>query len=150
MTTTMSITTTTKSFTSHGLCFHGPETSARASKMAVSMGCWKEEAGEVKGLSVKCAGGGRNVRVDKVNGKKVNGALVSESDTMLNVDSDESLKNFKLGRFVEKRLVYRQTFVIRSYEIGPDKTATMETLMNLLQVRFSENFLLLFFLFCTF
>ena len=114
------------------------------------MGCWKEEAGEVKGLSVKCAGGGRNVRVDKVNGKKVNGALVSESDTMLNVDSDESLKNFKLGRFVEKRLVYRQTFVIRSYEIGPDKTATMETLMNLLQVRFSENFLLLFFLFCTF
>uniref|UniRef100_A0A6V7QT39 Acyl-[acyl-carrier-protein] hydrolase n=1 Tax=Ananas comosus var. bracteatus TaxID=296719 RepID=A0A6V7QT39_ANACO len=40
---------------------------------------------------------------------------------------------FKLGKFVEERFVYRQTFVIRSYEIGPDKTATMETLMNLLQ-----------------
>ncbi|PKA63803.1 Palmitoyl-acyl carrier protein thioesterase, chloroplastic [Apostasia shenzhenica] len=40
---------------------------------------------------------------------------------------------FKLGGFIEKRFVYRQTFVIRSYEIGPDKTATMETLMNLLQ-----------------
>ncbi|XP_042503814.1 palmitoyl-acyl carrier protein thioesterase, chloroplastic-like [Macadamia integrifolia] len=40
---------------------------------------------------------------------------------------------FKLGRFVEDRFVYRQTFIIRSYEIGPDKTATMETLMNLLQ-----------------
>ncbi|CAA6659970.1 unnamed protein product [Spirodela intermedia] len=38
-----------------------------------------------------------------------------------------------MGRFVEERFVYRQTFVIRSYEIGPDKTATMETLMNLLQ-----------------
>jgi len=31
--------------------------------------------------------------------------------------------------------VYRQQFVIRSYEIGPDRTATMETIMNLLQVR---------------
>ncbi|KAJ6764250.1 ACYL-[ACYL-CARRIER-PROTEIN] HYDROLASE [Salix koriyanagi] len=43
-----------------------------------------------------------------------------------------SLRHSKC-RFVEDRLVYRQTFSIRSYEIGPDKTATMETLMNLLQ-----------------
>ena len=46
------------------------------------------------------------------------------------------------GRFVEGWSVYRQTFVIRSYEIGPDKTATMETLMNLLQASISPLFLL--------
>ncbi|KAH8933702.1 hypothetical protein BDL97_18G043800 [Sphagnum fallax] len=34
------------------------------------------------------------------------------------------------GRLVEARLVYRQTFVIRSYEVGADKTASIETLMN--------------------
>jgi fatty acyl-ACP thioesterase B len=34
------------------------------------------------------------------------------------------------GRLVESRLVYRQTFVIRSYEIGADRTASIETMMN--------------------
>ncbi|CAK9220983.1 unnamed protein product [Sphagnum troendelagicum] len=34
------------------------------------------------------------------------------------------------GRLVEGKLVYRQTFVIRSYEVGADKTASVETLMN--------------------
>lgn len=50
--------------------------------------------------------------------------------------SGEAVANreYLLGGFVEERFVYRQSFVIRSYEIGPDKTATMETLMNLLQV----------------
>ncbi len=38
------------------------------------------------------------------------------------------------GRLVEARLVYRQTFVIRSYEVGVDKTASIETLMNHFQV----------------
>ncbi|MCD7454508.1 hypothetical protein HAX54_025129 [Datura stramonium] len=40
---------------------------------------------------------------------------------------------YLLGNFVDDWFVYRQSFVIRSYEIGPDKTATMETIMNLLQ-----------------
>jgi fatty acyl-ACP thioesterase B len=38
------------------------------------------------------------------------------------------------GRLVEGKLVYRQTFVIRSYEVGADKTASVETLMNHFQV----------------
>jgi hypothetical protein len=40
------------------------------------------------------------------------------------------------GRLVEARLVYRQTFVIRSYEVGADKTASIETLMHHFQVWF--------------
>lgn len=38
------------------------------------------------------------------------------------------------GRLVESKLVYRQTFVIRSYEIGADRTASIETMMNHFQV----------------
>ncbi|KAK7274226.1 hypothetical protein RIF29_15307 [Crotalaria pallida] len=37
------------------------------------------------------------------------------------------------GLIVEGGVGYRQTVVIRSYEVGPDKTATLETILNLLQ-----------------
>ncbi|KAJ6410447.1 hypothetical protein OIU84_007236 [Salix udensis] len=77
------------------------------------------------------------------NGKMVNGIHVKETPSPyigntnpsgLVIDSNVvEPQTFLLGRFVEDRFVYRQTFSIRSYEIGPDKTATMETLMNLLQ-----------------
>ncbi|ONK76624.1 uncharacterized protein A4U43_C03F30270 [Asparagus officinalis] len=40
---------------------------------------------------------------------------------------------FGLGKIIENGLVYRQSFSIRSYEIGADKTASIETLMNHLQ-----------------
>lgn len=88
--------------------------------------------------------------LEMISGKKVNGIRhVHEAPnvrTKINSHDDElvvkqsqqpdnsPLRACLLGRFVEDRFVYRQTFSIRSYEIGPDKTATMETLMNLLQV----------------
>ncbi|KAI3455063.1 hypothetical protein Pfo_011726 [Paulownia fortunei] len=81
------------------------------------------------------------LNVDTVNGKKVNGIHV-DGIPFLDKRSTELLKDgnyeepnheYLLGRFVGDRFVYRQSFVVRSYEIGPDKTATMETLMNLLQ-----------------
>eukprot|EP00262_Sarcandra_glabra_P010419 TRINITY_DN2569_c0_g2_i1.p1 TRINITY_DN2569_c0_g2~~TRINITY_DN2569_c0_g2_i1.p1 ORF type:complete len:421 (+),score=67.04 TRINITY_DN2569_c0_g2_i1:324-1586(+) len=40
---------------------------------------------------------------------------------------------FVLGRIVQDGLGFRQSFAIRSYEIGADKTASIETLMNHLQ-----------------
>ncbi|KAJ8492760.1 hypothetical protein OPV22_014481 [Ensete ventricosum] len=40
---------------------------------------------------------------------------------------------FRQGLIVEGGVRYRQTVVIRSYEVGPDKTATLETILNLLQ-----------------
>lgn len=74
--------------------------------------------------------------VDKINGKKVNGIHVGDPAPLLlkKEDDNRPIHDCLLGKFVEDRFVYRQTFIIRSYEIGPDKTATMETLMNLLQV----------------
>ncbi|EPS63635.1 hypothetical protein M569_11148, partial [Genlisea aurea] len=40
---------------------------------------------------------------------------------------------FGFGRIVHDGLVFRQNFSIRSYEIGADRTASIETLMNHLQ-----------------
>ncbi|CAM8922990.1 unnamed protein product [Rhodiola kirilowii] len=40
---------------------------------------------------------------------------------------------FGLGRIVQDGLVFSQNFSIRSYEIGADRTASIETLMNHLQ-----------------
>ncbi|XP_020269658.1 palmitoyl-acyl carrier protein thioesterase, chloroplastic-like isoform X2 [Asparagus officinalis] len=40
---------------------------------------------------------------------------------------------FGLGRIVQDGFVFKQNFPIRSYEIGADKTASIETLMNHLQ-----------------
>lgn len=88
-------------------------------------------------LSVKATSSFRSV--DIVNGKKVNGVYVGDVADVGRKSNDEFVKEDApvhaslLGRFVEDRFVYRQSFIIRSYEIGPDKTATMETLMNLLQ-----------------
>ncbi|KAF2311495.1 hypothetical protein GH714_024335 [Hevea brasiliensis] len=75
--------------------------------------------------------------VDVINGKKLNGVHVTETQDIgkMNMDDivEQPLHTCLLGRFLEERLIYRQTFIVRSYEIGPDKTATMETLMNFLQ-----------------
>ncbi|OIW17049.1 hypothetical protein TanjilG_00188 [Lupinus angustifolius] len=70
-------------------------------------------------------------KVETVNGIKVNEMHAVEAP--LSGAGDAAFVTSLRGRFVEGRFVYRQIFAIRSYEIGPDKTATMETLMNFLQ-----------------
>lgn len=50
---------------------------------------------------------------------------------------DMLIDPFGIGKIVEDGLVFRQNFSIRSYEIGADKTASIETLMNHLQVSLS-------------
>ncbi|KAL3636036.1 hypothetical protein CASFOL_020583 [Castilleja foliolosa] len=45
----------------------------------------------------------------------------------------QSFDPYRLGMFVNEGLVYRQSVVIRSYEVGPDKTMTLESILNLLQ-----------------
>lgn len=48
---------------------------------------------------------------------------------------------FGLGRIVQDGFVFRQNFSIRSYEIGADRTASVETLMNHLQVHSGIHFI---------
>lgn len=89
--------------------------------------------------------------VEKINGKHVNGVHVIEmpfkggvlnnhtnySNNRGNRNStnleEDPIQSYLFGRFFEDGYIYRQSFVIRSYETGPDKTATMETIMNFLQ-----------------
>ncbi|XAR52472.1 Oleoyl-[acyl-carrier-protein] hydrolase [Bertholletia excelsa] len=40
---------------------------------------------------------------------------------------------YRQALMIEDGVGYRQTVVIRSYEVGPDKTATIESILNLLQ-----------------
>ncbi|KAK6924645.1 Acyl-ACP thioesterase [Dillenia turbinata] len=95
------------------------------------------------------SGSGSFGNVKVINGTKVNGVNVNVGGeasylgikrTELPLETACNINNnvvddhaYMRGRFVEDRYVYRQTFIIRSYEIGPDKTATMETILNLLQ-----------------
>lgn len=82
---------------------------------------------------------GRRVAVEAVNGAARPNGAAAVADVRRQVpappppEGDGDGVAFRLGKFAEGRLVYRQQFVVRSYEIGPDRTATMETLMNLLQ-----------------
>ncbi|GMH20528.1 hypothetical protein Nepgr_022369 [Nepenthes gracilis] len=46
---------------------------------------------------------------------------------------DMLIDPFNLGRIVQDGLVFRQNFSIRSYEIGADRLASIETVMNHLQ-----------------
>ncbi|KAM3693442.1 hypothetical protein ACJW30_08G165400 [Castanea mollissima] len=45
----------------------------------------------------------------------------------------QSVDPHRQGLIIEGGVGYRQTVVIRSYEVGPDKTATLESILNLLQ-----------------
>ncbi|OEL35225.1 Palmitoyl-acyl carrier protein thioesterase, chloroplastic [Dichanthelium oligosanthes] len=45
----------------------------------------------------------------------------------------QTVDPFRQALIVGGGVRYQQTLVVRSYEVGPDKTATMETVLNLLQ-----------------
>ncbi|KAJ9176595.1 hypothetical protein P3X46_011890 [Hevea brasiliensis] len=61
-------------------------------------------------------------------------AVVSQGDAT-RVDSVcESLANrLRLGNLTEDGLSYKEKFIVRSYEVGINKTATVETIANFLQ-----------------
>lgn len=79
---------------------------------------------------------------------KINAATVSSvTQVTENVDTIKeqtrlnipTIKQFvdphRQGLIIDNGVTYRQTVVIRSYEVGPDKTATLESILNLLQVK---------------
>ena len=61
-------------------------------------------------------------------------------------DKEESLADrLRLGSLTEEGLSYKEKFIVRSYEVGVNKTATVETIANLLQVLslISSDFILI-------
>ncbi|CAK9138278.1 unnamed protein product [Ilex paraguariensis] len=137
-----------KNFTTHFLedwCKTGQKNEAMITMEILKLG-FCSSAGNGNVLRRRClrvkASTSSNQSVEIMKGKKVNGIhvggvqyLSQRSSELLSENRTEESYNhaYLLGRFVENRFVYRQTFVIRSYEIGADKTASMETIMNLLQ-----------------
>ncbi|XP_017420249.1 palmitoyl-acyl carrier protein thioesterase, chloroplastic [Vigna angularis] len=80
-------------------------------------------------LCSHCTPVGLNTR----NGLKDVPLINGTTRRKLGNESTEDFATFLRGSFVEGRFVYRQNFFVRSYETGPDKTISMETLTNFLQ-----------------
>ncbi|OVA05828.1 Acyl-ACP thioesterase [Macleaya cordata] len=57
-----------------------------------------------------------------------------QQDPRQNIPTKKQLVDpYRQGIIMDGGVGYRQTVVIRSYEVGPDKTATLESILNLLQ-----------------
>ncbi|KAG0528017.1 hypothetical protein BDA96_06G282800 [Sorghum bicolor] len=57
-----------------------------------------------------------------------------EERSRQNIPTEKQMVDpFRQALIVEGGVRYQQTLVVRSYEVGPDKTATLETVLNLLQ-----------------
>ncbi|KAF8364790.1 hypothetical protein HHK36_033234 [Tetracentron sinense] len=111
-----------------------------SSKTSMMLGGGSDKLGASGIKSKPTSSGGLQVKVNVQDNPKINGTMV----TLKNEDEDETplppLRNFinqlpdmLIDPFVQEELIFSQNFSIRSYEIGPDQTASIETLMNLLQ-----------------
>ncbi|TKY50914.1 Palmitoyl-acyl carrier protein thioesterase [Spatholobus suberectus] len=61
-------------------------------------------------------------------------ATIGENGLRQNIPTKKQLVDpHRQGLIIEGGVGYRQTVVIRSYEVGADKTATLESILNLLQ-----------------
>ncbi|KAK4608554.1 hypothetical protein RGQ29_002098 [Quercus rubra] len=77
------------------------------------------------------------------NKQKLNNIRINGTSSIGNITAEELRQNIptkkrsvdthRQGLIIEVGVGYRQTVVIRSYEVGPDKTATLESILNLLQ-----------------
>uniref|UniRef100_A0A7N0UE39 Acyl-[acyl-carrier-protein] hydrolase n=1 Tax=Kalanchoe fedtschenkoi TaxID=63787 RepID=A0A7N0UE39_KALFE len=60
--------------------------------------------------------------------------VVCWEDVRQNIPTEKQLMDqHRQGMMIEGGVAYRQTVVVRSYEVGPDKAATLESILNLLQ-----------------
>jgi fatty acyl-ACP thioesterase B len=86
----------------------------------------------------------RSVKVDtlsqtagvaKTSVASVENGHISKEQIRQNIPTKKQFVDYhRQGLIVEGGVGYRQTVVIRSYEVGADKTATLESILNLLQV----------------
>lgn len=86
----------------------------------------------------KIEGNGHNIGLSTWIGALASAVLAIEKQRRMELDAlvqrkPVALDTLRQGKLVENDLVYRQTFVIRSYEAGFDKIASIETIANLFQ-----------------
>ncbi|KAL9456837.1 hypothetical protein AB3S75_005961 [Citrus x aurantiifolia] len=62
------------------------------------------------------------------------GCRINEVQIRQNIPTKKQFVDpYRHGLIIEGGVGYRQTVVVRSYEVGPDKTATLESILNLFQ-----------------
>lgn len=101
----------------------------------------------INGVKIKIASATRsNTKVDtpsqKIGVASTSVASVTKNNSVIddlqirqNIPTKKQfIDPYRQGLIIESGVGYRQTVVIRSYEVGPDKTATLESILNLLQV----------------
>lgn len=75
------------------------------------------------------------IKVDSLSQTAEASVLYIENGQRQNIPTKKQLVDpYRQGLIVEGGVGYRQTVVVRSYEVGPDKTATLESILSLLQV----------------
>ncbi|GKF50373.1 oleoyl-acyl carrier protein thioesterase, chloroplastic-like protein [Tanacetum coccineum] len=72
--------------------------------------------------------------------RRVAPVMVMKTDELTAVGLEKENKKsladeLRLGSLTEDGLSYKERFIVRCYEVGINKTATVETIANLLQVR---------------
>ncbi|KAM0961262.1 hypothetical protein ACFX13_020989 [Malus domestica] len=84
---------------------------------------------KINGTSTKTA-----TKVDMAAGVATRNDFVTQQQARQNIPTTkQSVDHFRQAFSIEGGVGYRQRVVIRSYEVGPDKTATLESILNLLQ-----------------
>ena len=61
-------------------------------------------------------------------------SAATESATTTATVEESLAQRLRLGKLEPDGLSYKESFIVRSYEVGVNKTATVETIANLLQV----------------
>jgi len=88
------------------------------------------------GVVVRCARGAPQVSGIKAASPGHAAATAAAAAKAERGDARPSLaERLRLGSLLEDGLSYKESFIVRCYEVGINKTATVETIANLLQVR---------------
>ena len=97
-----------------------------------------EPRSQIRYFGPKLLPGGRNIGVSTISCSarpapeldlSVSGGAVRPAA------SGRLADRLRLGRLTEDGLSFKETFIVRCYEVGVNKTATVETIANLMQVR---------------
>lgn len=81
-----------------------------------------------------CRSGSGSIRAVLDNNK--GGTMTTATGAVEGVNGATLADRLRLGSLTDDRLSYKERFIVRCYEVGINKTATVETMANLLQVLF--------------
>ncbi|CAN0877042.1 Palmitoyl-acyl carrier protein thioesterase, chloroplastic [Linum grandiflorum] len=101
----------------------------RSNNVKIKINGVKSSAASASSSNGRGGGGGATIKLDHNDIM-----VVGKQSTRQNIPTEKKyVDRHRQGLMVDEGVAYRQTVVVRSYEVGPDKTATLDSLLNLLQ-----------------